>query len=53
MGGGAPNVRSDVRDALAELGYGSEEIGRVLMDLPDHGDSSDLLREALQRLAAA
>ena len=52
-GGGGRDVRSDVRDALAELGYGADEIGRVLVDLPDAGDSSDLLREALQRLAAA
>ena len=51
--GGTPSVRADVRDALAELGYGADEIGRVLMDLPVDGDSSDLLREALQRLAAA
>jgi Holliday junction DNA helicase RuvA len=52
-GGGAPSVRSDVRDALAELGYGSDEIGRALADLPDGSDSSELLREALQRLAVA
>lgn len=51
--GGTPSVRADVRDALAELGYGADEIGRVLVDLPADGDSSDLLREALQRLAAA
>ena len=53
VGGGPPNVRADVRDALAELGYGPDEIGRVLMDLPEAGDSSDLLRDALQRLAVA
>ena len=46
-------VRTDVRDALAGLGYGTDEISRVLSDLPDSGDSSDLLRQALQRLAAA
>jgi Holliday junction DNA helicase RuvA len=46
-------VRTDVRDALAGLGYGTDEISRVLSDLPDSGDSSELLRQALQRLAAA
>lgn len=53
LGGGAPSVRSDVRDALANLGYGPDEIARAVADLPDEGDSSDLLREALRRLAAA
>ncbi|MFZ4518720.1 MAG: Holliday junction branch migration protein RuvA [Microthrixaceae bacterium] len=53
LGGGAPSVRSDVRDALANLGYGPDEIARAVADLPTEGDSSDLLREALRRLAAA
>lgn len=52
-GGPSGATRSDVRDALVELGYGAEEIGRVLVDLPDSGDTSELLRSALQRLAAA
>lgn len=52
-GGSGGGTRADVRDALTELGYGAEEIGRVLVDLPDEGDTSELLREALQRLAAA
>ena len=52
-GGGAPSVRSDVRDALAELGYGADEIGRALAELPEQGELSELLREALQRLAVA
>jgi len=51
--GGGASVRGDVRDALAGLGYGPDEIARVLSDLPEDGDSSDLLRNALQRLAAA
>jgi holliday junction DNA helicase RuvA len=51
--GGGTSVRGDVRDALAGLGYGPDEIARVLADLPEDGDSSDLLRNALQRLAAA
>jgi Holliday junction DNA helicase RuvA len=52
-GGPSGATRSDVRDALVELGYGAEEIGRVLVDLPESGDTSELLRSALQRLAAA
>jgi holliday junction DNA helicase RuvA len=52
-GAAAPSVRSDVREALAGLGYGQEEIASVLGDLPEAGDPSELLREALQRLAAA
>ncbi|MHB1139700.1 MAG: Holliday junction branch migration protein RuvA [Microthrixaceae bacterium] len=52
-GGGAASARGDVRDALSGLGYGPDEIARVLSDLPDDGESSDLLRQALQRLAAA
>jgi Holliday junction DNA helicase RuvA len=51
--GEPPNVRADVRDALTELGYGPDEIARILVDLPQDGDSADLLRQALQRLAAA
>jgi len=54
---GAPrSARADVRDALAGLGYGPDEIGRALADLPElpaGADSGDLLREALQRLAVA
>jgi Holliday junction DNA helicase RuvA len=48
-----PSARSDVRDALAGLGYGPDEIARVLLTIPEEGESSDLLREALVRLAAA
>jgi holliday junction DNA helicase RuvA len=47
------SVRADVRDALAGLGYGSDEIARVLTQLPTEGDPSDMLRQALRRLAAA
>lgn len=50
---GGASVRSDVRDALSALGYGTDEIGRALADLPDDGATSELLRAALQRLAAA
>jgi holliday junction DNA helicase RuvA len=49
--GGAGSVRSDVRDALANLGYGPDEVGEVLRELPEEGDAAELLRLALQRLA--
>lgn len=48
---GGAGARADVRDALANLGYGPDEVVAVLRDLPDDGDASELLRLALQRLA--
>ena len=52
---GAPTATgstlADVRDALAELGYGPDEIADATRELPD-GDVGDRLREALRRLAA-
>lgn len=51
-GAPAPSVRADVRDALAELGYGPEEIAEATRELPD-GDAGSLLKEALRRLAGA
>lgn len=53
---GAPesdSVRGDVREALVGLGYGDDEIASVLGDLPDEGDTSELLKVALKRLATA
>jgi holliday junction DNA helicase RuvA len=50
---GAPRVRSDVRDALAGLGYGAEEIRDVLSDVPDGDDAGVVLKDALQRLSAS
>lgn len=47
-----PSVLVDVRDALTNLGYGNDEIAVVLRELPDDGESSALLRLALQHLAA-
>ncbi len=41
----------DVRDALAGLGYGADEIQTALKHLPVEGDTSVLLKAALQRLA--
>jgi Holliday junction DNA helicase RuvA len=53
-GTGLPvSARGDVREALTGLGYGPDEIRAVLRDLPDTGDASDLLKQALQRLAVA
>lgn len=43
---------SDVRDALAGLGYGPDEVADAVRDLPVDADTSELLRLALQRLAA-
>jgi len=51
--GGAAAARADVREALAGLGYGLEEIRDVLADLPDGDDPSVLLKHALQRLAVS
>jgi len=49
-GGASPSARADVRDALAGLGYGPEEIAEATRELPD-GDAGSLLKTALQRLA--
>ena len=43
----------DVREALAGLGYGPEEIRAAVQDLPADGDPSALLKGALRRLAEA
>ena len=48
-----PTARADVRGALVELGYSESEIREVMADLPPDGDAGGLLRDALQRLAAA
>ena len=49
---GAPTVRADVREALAGLGYGPDEIRDALADLPDEGDPAIVLKQALQRVYA-
>lgn len=51
--GGTAAARADVREALAGLGYGLEEIRDVLADLPDGDDASILLKHALQRLSVS
>lgn len=48
---GPASARADVRTALAELGYGPDEIRSATSGLPDDGDPADLLREALATLA--
>ncbi len=45
------DARSDVRAALAELGYGSDEIKNVVRKLPAEGTASALLKQALGLLA--
>jgi Holliday junction DNA helicase RuvA len=51
-GAAPPPVRADVRAALAGLGYGPDEVGQVLRELPSEGDVEELLRSALKLLAA-
>ncbi len=51
-GGGSVSAVADVRDALASLGYGTDEIRDVLRELPTGADSAVLLRDALKMLGA-
>jgi len=53
-GGGSAGgtVIGNVREALAGLGYGPEEVREALRELPTTGDASVLLRDALQLLGA-
>ncbi len=50
--GGAGSVVGDVREALAGLGYGSDEIRDALREVPAHADAASLLRDALKLLGA-
>jgi Holliday junction DNA helicase RuvA len=43
---------TDVRDALAGLGYSADEIRVATADLADDGDTAALLRQALRQLAS-
>lgn len=45
--------RRQVREALAELGYGPDEVRDALAGLPDDGPVEQLLRDALRRMAGA
>lgn len=49
-GGGAYR---DLRAALGQLGYRDDEVNRVVAGLPEGGDVSELLREALRQLSGA
>jgi Holliday junction DNA helicase RuvA len=51
-GGGGGTAMGDVREALAGLGYGQEEIRDALRELPSTSDASVLLRDALKLLGA-
>lgn len=46
------SVVGDVREALAGLGYGPDEVRDALRELPSSGDASTLLRDALKLLGA-
>lgn len=48
--GGSSSV-AEVREALAGLGYGTDEIREVLRELPSDADSATLLRDALSTLS--
>jgi Holliday junction DNA helicase RuvA len=49
---GAASSVAEVREALAGLGYATEEIREVLRVLPTDADSATLLRDALKSLGA-
>ena len=51
-GGSGGSVVGDVREALAGLGYGPDEVRDALRELPSTGDASTLLRDALKLLGA-
>jgi Holliday junction DNA helicase RuvA len=50
-GHAVPSAHADVREALAGLGYTSDEVRLAMADLADDGDAAALLRQALGRLA--
>ncbi len=52
-GAGSAAAKSDVRAALATLGYGADEIRHALSRLPTEGGVEDQIRLALQELAGA
>ena len=52
-GNGAGSVRTELREALAALGYDADQVGPVLRELPADGEIEDLLRTALRLLATA
>jgi holliday junction DNA helicase RuvA len=52
VGGRMPGPVGEVREALATLGYGPDEIRHALQDLPTEGDAARLLKDALSRMGA-
>lgn len=53
VGSAGSSARAEVREALGALGYADDEIASVLLRLPEDGETSELVRAALQHLAAA
>jgi Holliday junction DNA helicase RuvA len=51
-GGAATSTVGAVREALAGLGYGADEIRDAVRELPGEGDAATLLRDALKLLGA-
>lgn len=51
-GAGGSSVLGSVREALAGLGYGPDEVRDVLREVPASDDASSLLRDALKLLGA-
>jgi Holliday junction DNA helicase RuvA len=51
-GPGGASAIGDVREALAGLGYGADEIREALRELPASDDAPTLLRDALKLLGA-
>jgi holliday junction DNA helicase RuvA len=52
-GPAATSPRSEVRAALASLGYGPDEVREAVRDLPDEGEVGTLVKTALSRIGAA
>lgn len=50
---GSQSARTEVRAALAELGYGADEIRRALDAVEDDGSVEDMVRTALRELAGS
>jgi len=48
-----PSARNEVRNALAALGYGVDEVREAVRALPEEGTVEDLLRAALRQMAVA
>jgi holliday junction DNA helicase RuvA len=51
VSGGEVGALGDVRAALANLGYGADEVRRATAELPADGEAGELLRLALRALA--